>query len=83
MGLSAGLRTVSLNADNLPSPEDVFVAWLVKQPVGGDLADAVDVELQRLRRYVGRHPGPARLAELFSELRRSLAPAARPRTTLQ
>jgi len=62
--------------ENLPRPEDVLMTWLLNQPAGADLVRAVDVELDRLRLYTGRHPGPARLAELFRELRRSITQPA-------
>ncbi len=79
MGLTVETHVESPVCENLPRPEDVLMAWLVRQPAGADLIGAVDTELDRLRRYAGRHPGPARLAELFSELRRSIAQPAHPR----
>lgn len=39
-------------------------------PAGrADLAAAAEIEIDRLSRYDGRHPGPRKLGELFQELR--------------
>lgn len=62
----------------LPQPEEVFLSWLMTQPEGADLAAAADVEIGRLGRYAGRHPGPRKLAGLFGDFRHCLdtVPAA-------
>lgn len=82
MGLNIDPRLQGPVRANTPRVEDVLLAWLVSQPPGADLVAALDVELDRLARYDGRHPGPARLAGLFKELRRVIAHDA-PRTALQ
>jgi len=43
------------------------------QSDGADLAAAADIEIRRLRRYDGDHPGPKRLAGLFEAFRAELA----------
>lgn len=60
----------------LPQPEEVFISWLLSLPAGADLTAAVDVEIHRLERYRGAHPGPARLGELFRDFRLALQPQA-------
>lgn len=56
----------------MPEPEDVFLPWLLSVPCGADMAAAADMEIARLERYNGSHPGPKRLAAVFQAFRRSL-----------
>ncbi|WP_244483238.1 hypothetical protein [Mesorhizobium sp. 1M-11] len=59
-----------------PQPEDVFLSWLLAQPGGADLAEAAEIEIRKLQRYQGNHPGPQKLLELFEGLRGSAAPGS-------
>lgn len=72
MGLMLDTHNATRVAAPLPQPEDILLAWLVAQPEGGDLSAAVGVEILRLERYRGPHPGPGRLKDLFIELGREL-----------
>ena len=76
MGLNVEPRHIAGQSPALPQPEDVFLCWLVTQPVGTDLAAAAEVEIARLQRYQGDHPGPRRLVELFEALQGSVIPGA-------
>ncbi|CAF0704359.1 hypothetical protein MPNT_660002 [Candidatus Methylacidithermus pantelleriae] len=51
----------------MPAPEDVFVAWLIRQPGNVDLVAAASAEVARLRPYAS-HPGAKRLHDLFCAL---------------
>lgn len=51
----------------LPSPEDVFLAWLLALPLGADIAAAARIEIERLTRAEPLPPGPARLRDLFEQ----------------
>ncbi|MER9657690.1 hypothetical protein NKJ26_30325 [Mesorhizobium sp. M0152] len=73
MGLSAEHHVARRPIAGLPQAEDVFVSWLLAQPEGSDLAAAADIDIRRLDRYEGRHPGPQKLAELFREFQRCLS----------
>jgi len=74
MGLSHCPKpTAPVTRPPLPEPEDVFLAWLLSQPPGRDLVAAADLEIIRLRGYSGRHEGPKRLGEIFSQFRASLS----------
>jgi hypothetical protein len=66
-------------APGLPEPHEVFLAWLASQPDGADLDAAALVELERLSRYRGSHPGPLRLGAMF----RLFLSRAEPTTALQ
>lgn len=68
MGLSVEPNVALRRISALP-PEEVFLSWLIAQTEGTNLAAAADIELDRLSRYAGRHPGPRKLAELFKEFR--------------
>jgi hypothetical protein len=72
MGLRVEPHVAGHKSAGLPQPEEVFLSWLMAQPEGADLAAAVDVEIGRLGRYAGRHPGPLKLAELFRNFRHCL-----------
>lgn len=72
MGLMLDTRRATRIAPPLPQPEEILMAWLVAQPEGGDLTAAVGIEIRRLDRYCGPHPGPRRLKDLFIELGREL-----------
>ncbi len=79
MGLRIASRRAAVHRPALlPQPEEVFLSWLMMQPDGADLVVAADVELDRLSRYSGPHPGPQKLAELFRHFRYCLGvdPAA-------
>jgi len=52
----------------MPEPEQVFLAWLVAQPEGGNLCEAASRQAIRLGEYAGAHPGPRRLRQLFLDL---------------
>jgi hypothetical protein len=78
MGLTLERKNTASLARISPEPEEVFLSWLMSMPSGVDLAIAVDVEINRLERYRGSHPGPKRLAALFRTFRRSLRPVAGP-----
>lgn len=75
MGLRVAPQVASYPVKGLPQPEEVFLSWLIAQPEGTDLVVAADIEIGRLGRYAGRHPGPAKLAELFREFRHRLDPS--------
>ncbi|MGE6786638.1 hypothetical protein ACQKGL_29425 [Ensifer adhaerens] len=47
------------------SPEDVFLAWLLAQPLNGDIAGHARLEIERLDQAAPLGPGPARLRALF------------------
>jgi len=74
MGLNVTATHLAAQPTALPSPEDVFLSWLLAQPVGTDLAAAATMEIARLQRYRGDHPGPRRLVGLFEDLQRSVVP---------
>ena len=65
--------------NRMPSPEDVFVAWLMRQPRNGDLVAAASAEVARLRRYAS-HPGAKRLHDLFCALISEKRAAMRPQS---
>ncbi|WAX95484.1 hypothetical protein N7E70_000950 [Aminobacter sp. NyZ550] len=65
MGLTWNRPTI---ASVMPEPEQVFLAWLVAQPEGGNLHEAASRQATRLAEYGGRHPGPRRLRQLFLDL---------------
>lgn len=52
----------------LPDPEQVFLAWLVAQPDGGNLHEAASQQANRLAEFGGGHSGPRRLQQMFLEL---------------
>ncbi|CAM5443834.1 hypothetical protein ATER59S_02731 [Aquamicrobium terrae] len=74
MGLRLDPHVARNRTAGLPQPEEVFLSWLVAQSDEADLAAAADIEIRRLRRYDGNHPGPKRLAGLFEAFRAELAP---------
>ncbi len=76
MGLNVEPRQIVGQSAALQQPEDVFLSWLLAQPVGADLAKAANIEIARLQRYQGDHPGPRRLIELFEALQGSIAPGS-------
>lgn len=49
----------------LPSPEDVFIAWLLWLPDGVDLPEAALQEVARLDRRPALPPGAERLRDLL------------------
>ncbi|PRD55509.1 hypothetical protein [Phyllobacterium myrsinacearum] len=65
--------------NRMPAPEDVFVAWLMRQPRNGDLVAAASAEVARLRRYAS-HPGAKRLHDLFCALISEKRAAIRPQS---
>ncbi|WP_395448532.1 hypothetical protein ACHMW7_27490 [Aminobacter sp. UC22_36] len=65
MGLNWNRPTV---APVMPEPEQVFLAWLVAQPEGGNLYEAASRQASRLAEYAGGHPGPRQLRQLFLDL---------------
>ena len=69
MGLSFQAGHARGGASTQPQPEDVFLSWLLAQPAGANLAEAAEIEIGKLQRYQGGHPGPQRLLELFKGLR--------------
>ncbi|CAM5304260.1 hypothetical protein MAUB1S_05312 [Mycolicibacterium aubagnense] len=77
MGLNVEARHLAGQPAALQQPEDVFLSWLLAQPAGTDLAAAATIEIARLQRYRGDHPGPRRLAELFEALQGSVAPGSK------
>lgn len=72
MGLTLQRKSPTPLGHGLPEPEEVFLSWLLSRPSGADLSIAIDVEIDRLDRYRGSHPGPARLAAIFRDARRGL-----------
>ena len=50
---------------SLPSPEDVFIAWLLWLPDGVDLPEAALQEVARLDRRPALSPGAERLRDLL------------------
>jgi len=72
MGLSVSGVLESVPAVTLPEPEEIFLHWLISQPNWTEFSAAADLELQRLARYRGSHPGPAKLAALFTTFRAEL-----------
>ncbi len=50
---------------SLPSPEDVFIAWLLWLPDGADLPEAALQEVARLDRRPALSPGAKRLRDLL------------------
>ena len=50
---------------SLPSPEDVFIAWLLWLPDGVDLPEAALQEVARLDRRSALPPGAKRLRDLL------------------
>lgn len=76
MGLNVEPRQIAGQSAALQQPEDVFLSWLLAQPVGADLAAAANIEIARLQRYQRDHPGPRRLVELFEALQGSIAPGS-------
>ena len=52
---------------SLPSPEDVFLAWLLSLAAGADIAAAARIEIERLERAGPLSPGPARLKSLMEQ----------------
>ena len=50
---------------SLPSPEDVFIAWLLWLPDGVDLPEAALQEVARLDRRPALPPGAERLRDLL------------------
>ena len=50
---------------SLPSPEDVFIAWLLWLPDGVDLQEAALREVARLDRRPALPPGAERLRDLL------------------
>lgn len=59
-------------APAMPEPEQVFLAWLVAQPEGGNLHEAASRQAIRLGEYAGSHPGPRQLRQLFLDLAATL-----------
>jgi len=49
-------------------PESVFIAWLLWQPRGADLATEAAKELKKLAPYEDRDPDIVRLRSLFESL---------------
>ncbi len=64
---------------SMPSPEDVFLAWLLSLPSGADIAAAALIEIERLDRAAPLSSGPARLKSLMEQ---AVATAADPRLLL-
>lgn len=62
-----------------PSPEDVFLAWLMALPLDADIAVAARIEIERLDRAGPLSSGPARLKSLMEQ---AVATAADPRLLL-
>ncbi len=52
-------------AEDLVSPEEIFLAWLLSLPDGVDPSDAAAAEIVRLDRARLRSPRGRRLRELF------------------
>lgn len=55
-------------ASGRTEPESVFIAWLLWQPQGADLAGEALKEVRKLSRYESRHPDIRRLRDLFASL---------------
>jgi hypothetical protein len=64
-------------AEDLASPEDIFLAWLLSLPDGVDPSDAAAAEIVRLDRAPLRSPRRKRLRELFVAAAKSAAPKGR------
>jgi hypothetical protein len=60
-------------AEDLASPEDIFLAWLIRLPDGVDPSDAAAAEVVRLDRARLRSPSRERLRELFVAAAKSAA----------
>lgn len=67
----------------VPEPEQVFLAWLVAQPEGGNLHEAASRQANRLAEYAGGHPGPRQLRLLFLDLAAELDCSAGRRKAIQ
>ena len=57
--------TATSQRRSLPSPEDVFIAWLLWLPDGVDLPEAALQEVARLDRRPALPPGAERLRDLL------------------
>jgi hypothetical protein len=64
-------------AEDLASPEDIFLAWLISLPDGVDPCEAAAAEIMRLDRVRLRSPRRKRLRELFAAAAKSAAPKSR------
>jgi hypothetical protein len=72
--LSDNALEVMRLAEDLTSPEDIFLAWLLSLPDGVDPSDAAVAEIVRLDRARFRSPRRKRLRELFVAAAKSAAP---------
>ena len=64
-------------AEDLASPEDIFLAWVLSLPDGVDPSDAAVAEIVRLDRARLCSPRRKRLRELFTAAAKSAAPSGR------
>lgn len=71
MVLTVETGRIRERVSTLPQPEEVFLSWLLAQPAEVNLVVAAEVEIRKLQRYRGGHPGPRRLVALFEALQRA------------
>src|SRR3546814_4660586 len=57
--------------NDMPRPEDVFLAWLCSLPEGADIAAAARREVARIERRAPLRPELQRLRDLFLEIGRA------------
>ncbi|MCB1477326.1 MAG: hypothetical protein R3D43_00700 [Tepidamorphaceae bacterium] len=60
-------EVITVCAPQLPSPEEVFLAWLVHLPPHADIAKAAAEEIARIDSSSPLLPQAKRLREIFSE----------------
>lgn len=81
MGLIVEAGRIRERISAPPLPEEVFLSWLLAQPAGADLAAAAEIEIRKLQRYRGGHPGPRRHVALFEALQGTGGPKTRAQIT--
>jgi len=63
--MNANDGRVEVEIGRLPSPEEIFLCWLLDLPDGADIRAAAAQEIARLDRHRPLASGPKRLRALF------------------